>query len=375
MNTKGITLFSLFGFKVKIDLSWLILGLLITWSLAKGVFPYYYPGLPTAYYWYMGAAGAVGLFFSIVLHELSHSLVARKYGLQIRGITLFIFGGVAEMSEEPKSPRVELAMAAAGPASSILIGAALYGAYYACRINQVPTPVTGLLGYLALMNFILAGFNLIPAFPLDGGRIFRSILWKWKKDLRWATNIASKLGSIAGIGLILYGIVNVVMGNFIGGMWYFLIGMFLRSAAHGSYQQVVIRNTLEGFPVRRFMNQEPVTVTADTSIEELVENFIYRHHYKMYPVIDHEKLLGCITIKDIKHVPKEKRSISNVRSFMSACGPDNTVGPDDDVMDALALMNRNRASRLMVVQDGKLTGMISLKDIMDFLAVKMDLAS
>jgi Zn-dependent protease/predicted transcriptional regulator len=361
MNTKGITLFSLFGFKVKIDLSWLILGLLITWSLAKGVFPYYYPGLPTAYYWYMGAAGAVGLFFSIVLHELSHSLVARKYGLQIRGITLFIFGGVAEMSEEPKSPRVELAMAAAGPASSILIGAALYGAYYACRINQVPTPVTGLLGYLALMNFILAGFNLIPAFPLDGGRIFRSIL--------------SKLGSIAGIGLILYGIVNVVMGNFIGGMWYFLIGMFLRSAAHGSYQQVVIRNTLEGFPVRRFMNQEPVTVTADTSIEELVENFIYRHHYKMYPVIDHEKLLGCITIKDIKHVPKEKRSISNVRSFMSACGPDNTVGPDDDVMDALALMNRNRASRLMVVQDGKLTGMISLKDIMDFLAVKMDLAS
>src|SRR5512146_2292402 len=179
MFGKRITLFKVFGFEVRMDLSWLALGFLITWSLAKTVFPDYYKGLPEATYWWMGVAGAIGLFGSIVFHELAHSLVAKRFGLPIKGITLFIFGGVSEMEDESPSPKAEFFMAIAGPLSSILLGLILYAAFTSGENYSMP--FHGVLGYLAIINVVLAGFNLIPAYPLDGGRVLRSILWKWKK--------------------------------------------------------------------------------------------------------------------------------------------------------------------------------------------------
>ena len=371
MFGKRITLFKLFGFEVRIDLSWLVLGFLITWSLAKGIFPGYYKDLPETTYWWMGVAGALGLFGSIVFHELAHSLVAKRFGVTMKGITLFIFGGVAEMEDEPPSPKAEFFMAIAGPLSSVLLGLILYAA--SSRGENFSMPLHGVLSYLAVINFILAGFNLLPAYPLDGGRVLRSILWKWKKNLRWATHRASQIGSGFGIALIFFGALNVLRGDIIGGIWQVMIGFFLRNAAQSSYQQVLIRKSLEGEKVERFMKKDPVTAPASLSLQELVEDYIYTYHYKMYPVVEKGKLLGCITTRQVKEVPRERWPQRTVGESLSGCSPENTVGPGMDALKALSIMSRTGNSRLMVVDADQLIGIISLKDIMGFLSVKFDI--
>jgi len=262
MFGKRIRLFKLLGFEVGIDWSWIIIAILIAWSLSTGLFPFYYKNLSTQMYWIMGIVGAVGLFISIVIHELCHSLMARRYGVHMKGITLFIFGGVAQMEEDPPSLRAEFATAIVGPLSSIAIALIFYGIYLSGKQGGLPEPVNGVVGYLAMINGILAGFNILPAFPLDGGRVLRSILWGVKKNLRWATRVSSWIGSGFGILLIVLGVLNVLRGNFIGGMWWFLIGMFLNGAAKSPYQQLITRRALEGEPVRRFMKTDPVTVPA-----------------------------------------------------------------------------------------------------------------
>jgi Zn-dependent protease/CBS domain-containing protein len=313
------------------------------------------------------------MFASIVFHELCHSLVARRFGLPMKGITLFIFGGVAEMDDEPPSPKAEFFMAIAGPASSILLG--LFGyAVTAAGEAWLPDPVAGVLEYLTVINFVLAGFNLVPAFPLDGGRVLRSALWQWKKNFRWATRIASKAGSFFGTVLIFLGILNVLRGNVIGGIWQLMIGLFLGNAARMSYQQVMMRRALEGGTVRQFMNTEPVTAPGSISLKDLVENYMYRYHFKMFPVVEGGSLLGCITTRMVKEVPQgewERRTVGEVAS--RGCSPENTIGPDEDAIKALGVMSRTGNSRLMVVENGRLAGIITLKDIMGLLSVKLDL--
>ena len=206
LSERKIELFSLSGFKVSLDPSWFILAVLITWSLATSYFPFSYENLSKQTYWLMGVAGALGLFVSIVLHEFAHSWVARRNGLPMKGITLFIFGGVAEMTEEPPSPEVEFRVAVAGPIASIVISVACFAMTLAGRQVPLPVPVTGVLAYLALINLVLVAFNAVPAFPLDGGRVLRSVLWRWKEDLRWATRITSRIGG--GFGLLLIGTIG-----------------------------------------------------------------------------------------------------------------------------------------------------------------------
>lgn len=373
MFGKGITLFRILGFEVHVDLSWLILALLVTWSLAVGVFPHSYEGLSPAEYWSMGVAGALGLFASILFHEFCHSLVARRFGLPIKGITLFIFGGVAEMDDEPPSPKAEFFMAIAGPISSIILGIIFYAATFPVAGSANTIAIAGVLGYLALINWVLAAFNMIPAFPLDGGRVLRAGLWHWKKDLRRATRIASRIGSGFGLFIIFFGIVNVLLGNFIGGLWQFMIGMFLRSAAQMSYRQVLLRRSLEGETVARFMNREPVTAPPSITIRKLVEDYIYRYHYKMFPVRENGKLLGCITTRKIKEIPQEDWDRKTVGESLDRCSADNSIAPGTGAMQAFSLMGRTGKSRLMVVENDRLVGVISLKDIMGYLSARMEL--
>jgi Zn-dependent protease len=373
MFGKRITLFRLLGFEVHIDPSWLILAVLVTWSLAVGLFPHYYQGLSHATYWLMGIAGAAGMFFSILFHEFCHSLVARRFGLPMRGITLFIFGGVAEMDDEPSSPKVEFFMAIAGPLSSIVLGAVFYVAANLMTASATTVAGEAVLSYLASINWILAAFNLIPAFPLDGGRVLRAALWHWKKDLRQASRIASRIGSSFGVFLMLFGAVNFLLGNFIGGLWQFMIGMFLRFAAATSYRQVLFRNALQGETVEHFMNPLPVTVQPTVSIRELVENYIYRYHHKMFPVTDGGRLLGCITTRKVKEIPQEEWDRLTVGEKIDQCSGENTIDPAVRALDALSHMSRTKNSRLMVVKGGLLVGIISLKDIMGYLSLKMEL--
>ncbi len=373
MFGRTITLVKLFGFEVKIDFSWLILGLLITWTLAQGLFPNSYKGLPSVTYWVMGAAGAVGLLFSIVFHELWHSLIARRFGIPMKGITLFIFGGVAEMTEEPPSPRAEFFMAVAGPLSSIFLGAALLAIGFLGDGLGLSRPVRGVINYLGFLNLVLAGFNFLPAFPLDGGRVLRSVLWGWKDNMRWATQIASKIGSGFGIALLAVGAIEFIFGNVIGGVWMFLIGLFLRGASQTAYKQLVIRRALEGEKVRKFMVENPVTVAPNITVEELVDNYIFKYHFKMYPVVEDGRLIGCITLGQVKGIPKTEWGSRRVGEMALGCSKENTISADEDALKALAVMNRTNASRLMVVDGERLVGVIALKDMMRFLSLKVDL--
>lgn len=373
MFTKRITLFKIFGFEVKLDISWIILAVLVTWSLAEGFFPYYYQGLNKITYWWMGIAGALGLFASIISHELCHSIVAQRYGLPMKGITLFIFGGVAEMSDNPPTAKTEFMMAAAGPASSIALSIILWGVYLAGRTWGWPEPVNGVIVYLSGINLILAIFNLLPAFPLDGGRIFRAALWSWKGNIRWATRIASQTGKGFGTLMIVFGVFNILIGNFIGGMWWFLIGMFLLNAANLSYQQLITRQFLEGEPVARFMNPNPISVSPHLSLKDLVENYIYRYHFKMFPVVENGDLIGCVTLSQIKQIPREEWEKLTVADILKQCSPENTITPEADALKALSIMNKTGNSRLMVVENGQLVGVISLKDLLGLLSLKVDL--
>ncbi len=374
MFGKSVKLFTLLGFEVKVDFSWIIIAVLVTWSLAKGLFPFYYEDLSNTTYWYMGIAGAVGLFLSIVVHEFSHSVVARRFGIPMRGITLFIFGGVAEMNEEPQSAKSELYMAVAGPGASVVVGGVFYLIHLVTQGNIVSVAFHGVLQYLGFINLVLAGFNLLPAFPLDGGRVLRSILWGWKDNIRWATRISSQIGSGFGVFLIIMGAFNFISGNFIGGVWWFLIGMFVRTASQNSYQQLILRKELEGEKVERFMKENPITVSSNVTIRELVEDYVYKYHFKMFPVVEDSKLIGCVTTRQIKQYPPEEWEKYTVRELAKECTEENTIGKDEDAVKALSIMRNSGNSRLMVVDDkGKLVGILVLKDLLDFFFLRIDL--
>jgi predicted transcriptional regulator len=229
------------------------------------------------------------------------------------------------------------------------------------------------LWYLAVLNVVLAGFNLLPAFPLDGGRIFRSALWGYSGDLRWSTDIASKGGSVLGFLLIFLGIYFFVSGLLIQGIWWFLIGMFLRYASYTSKLKVLMRTALEGERISRFMKRDPVTVPSSLTLRELVDDYFYRYHYKMYPVADSGALKGCITTKDMRKFNKSEWDEHQVKEVMEDCSEDNSIPSNADPVKALEKMQKTQRSRLMVVDDHELKGIIALKDIMKFISLQLDL--
>jgi Zn-dependent protease len=367
MFGKSLKLFTLFGFEVRIDLSWLIIAFLVTWSLATGFFPHYYPGLETTLAWFMGVAGTLGLFFSILFHEFWHSLVARSLGLPMHGITLFLFGGVSEMHDEPPSARVEFLVAIAGPISSVVLGLFFLGLEQILSLINAPQPVSGVVGYLAIINWVVAAFNMLPAFPLDGGRVLRAILWKWRGDLRQATKIASKTGGFFGTLMIVFGVVAMLSGTIVGGIWYVVIGLFMRGTAQMAYRQLLISKGLQGRTVRRYMNDSPVTVGPDLTIRQLMQDYVYKYHYKMFPVVEDGRLAGCLSMKQLKGLDEQDWDRYLVRDFSSSCSLDNTISSSDDVLTALRRMQETGNSRLLVMDSGQLKGIIALKDILAFL--------
>lgn len=391
MFGKSIKLFKLFGFEVKVDLSWLFIAVLISWSLGTA-FSMELTGYSQAVYWWMGIGGAIGLFLSVVFHELWHSLIARRFGLEMKGITLFIFGGVSEMPDEPAAARVEFWMAIAGPFSSLVLSGVFFGLAWLMSAGAVmpsltlhgyaagTNPLTVVFSTMGIMNVLLTLFNIIPAFPLDGGRVLRAAIWGANKNMLRATRIASVIGSGFGMLLILLGVMMFIGFNFpqlgtglVSGIWYALIGWFLWGAAGSSYQQLLMRKGLQGMKVRRFMEAAPVTVPRALSIQHLVNDYIYKHTFKMYPVVDGDRLMGCVTLQKVRDVPKSEWDVRTVGEISAGCTPDITIGPDVDALDALGQMNRGKLSRLMVVEGDRLVGIITLKDMLKFLSVRLEL--
>jgi Zn-dependent protease/CBS domain-containing protein len=373
MFGKRFTIFKLLGFEVRIDASWLIIAILIIWTLAKGHFPFQAPGLSETAYWWMAIGGALGLFASIIVHEFAHSLVARRDGIPIKGITLFIFGGVAEMEAEPPTAGSEFRMAIAGPLTSVAIGTLFYATYLLGLQLDWSAAVVAVLSYLAFINIALAIFNLLPAFPLDGGRVLRGYLWSRSGNLRQSTKTVSKIGAIFGAGLIVMGLFSFLMGNLIGGLWWFLIGMFLRGASQMSYRQVEIRHALEGEPISRFMKEHPVVVPSSTTLQSFLDDFVYEHYYDMFPVVEGTRFTGCISTGELKRVPRQEWRVRTVGEIAEPCTEASAVSPNTDAIEALSLMSRTHKSRILVVDKGQVKGVVTLKDMLSFLALKLDL--
>lgn len=373
-------IFRLAGIPIMVDASWLIILALLTLSMAsrfpillQQYFPELQPNLSSPEYWLMGLVAALGFFVCILLHEMGHALVARSQGMPIRGITLFLFGGVAETGDEPSSAGNEFFMAIAGPVVSVILAIILALLAWLGYHKGWPHPVVIVLGYLAFLNALVLVFNLIPAFPLDGGRVLRSILWGISGNLRRATRWAAVLGQAFAWLLIAWGVMQFFMGNWLGGVWSGLIGMFLNRAARGSYEQVLVRQALQAEPVRRFMNPAPITVTPELDLRHWVEEYVYRYHRKTFPVVADGHLTGFITTDALTRFPRQEWERHTVGEAMRHDLDAITISPQTDALQALGKMRQTGASRLLVAEDGRLVGILSLKDLLSFLQLKIDL--
>jgi Zn-dependent protease/predicted transcriptional regulator len=373
-------LFRLLGIPVSVDVSWLLILALLTLSFAEGfptilheVFPGDTRPLAPPEYWIMGLVTALAFFVCIVLHEFGHALVARSRGMPVKGITLFLFGGVSELGDEPTSAGTEFVMAVAGPLVSAVLAVIFWVVAVVGYKGGWSHPVVIVLGYLATINTMVLIFNMVPAFPLDGGRVLRSILWAATGNVRRATRWASYAGQAFAWVLIAWGVLQFFSHNWVGGMWSILIGMFLNGAAKSGYQQVLIRQALQGEPVRRFMNSNPIVVSPLLDLHHWVDDFVYRYHHRAFPVVSDGHLQGMITTQALNQIPQGEWGEHAVSDVMTPDLQAVSIAADADALEALEKMQRTSSSRLLVTEGDRLLGIVSLKDLLRFLSLKLEL--
>jgi Zn-dependent protease/CBS domain-containing protein len=373
-------LFRLLGIPISVDASWLIILALLTLSFSSG-FPAllqeYFPTDRTPVapweFWIMGLVTALAFFLCLLLHEMGHALVARSRGMPINGITLFLFGGVAELEDEPPSAGTEFLMAIAGPVVTLVLAVVFWILADVGYRSGWWHPLVLVLGYLAAINGMVLVFNLIPAFPLDGGRVLRSILWGATGKVRQSTYWASLAGRAFAWVLIGLGILQFFTGNWLGGIWMGFIGLFLNNAAQGGYQQILVRQALQGEPVRHFMNPDPIVVPPSLPLNHWVEDYVYRYHHRAFPVVDNGRLEGIITTQALSEIPRGEWSEHTVVERMISDLQAITIPANADALQALEKMQRTGSSRLLVTEDGRLLGIISHKDLLRFLNTKLEL--
>jgi Zn-dependent protease/CBS domain-containing protein len=364
------------GIKIGIHYTWLLALVVFTWLLGQSYFPATYPGWQTYSYWIAGFLSTFILFISVLIHELAHSLVARARGLPVSSITLFILGGVSNLAAEPEKPGLEFIMAIAGPATSLVLAGIFWGIWY--LMGSQMAFAKAIFGYMALANALLAGFNLLPGFPLDGGRVLRSILWKTTGDLLKATNIATMVGRFfawlfMALGVFLVFGFNVFgLGGFLNGLWLVFVGWFLNSAADSSRQEATLREHLTGVLVGRVMEKDVSSVRPDTNIADLVQTAFIQKNKRTIPVTDSDNLVGVVTISDIKGLPQEKWPVTPVSQIMHR-EPIHTVKPEDDLNAAMKLMAQYDLNQIPVLSQGKLVGVLTRADVINYLHLSQEL--
>jgi Zn-dependent protease/predicted transcriptional regulator len=366
----SIPLGTIRGIPIGIHYSWFIVFGLLTYSLAIGLFPALYEDWATETYWITAAIASILLFVSVLLHELGHSVTAQRKGIPVRSITLFIFGGVASIGEESETAGDEFAIAIMGPVVSIFI--AIVSAVLWLTIGPFQEQAAAVFMYLALVNTILVVFNMIPGFPLDGGRVFRAIIWGWTGNVTTATRIASTTGVIIGYGFIILGIFLVFQVP-ITGIWLIAIGWFLQNAADQAYRQHQLRRTFEGIKVRQLMEPHPITVSAFASLEELVDRYMLGRNLRGLPVVDDDVLAGIVTLTDIKDTPREEWSRYRVLDCMTARENLITAEPDTDLDTVLQLMSEHDFHQIPVLQEGRLVGLLTRGQVIRFLQLRQTL--
>jgi Zn-dependent protease/CBS domain-containing protein len=363
----GIRLGSIFDFEIRIDFSWFIILFLIVWSFATGVFPAEVPGLSQLTYYVMGLAGALLFFASLLAHELSHSLVAKRKGIVVEGITLFVFGGVARTRSEATSPGDEFQIAGVGPLASLFIAGLLWGLARAGHRLVWPFAVTAVLDYLAVLNLALAIFNLLPGFPLDGGRLFRSIVWKATGSLEKATRFATAGGRWLGYALVFLGILQAFEGPVLSGLWLVFIGWYLRNAAVSSYQQYRLRDVLAGVRAEQTMSPSPETVPPHITLQQLMDEVFMRSRFVAFPVVEDGRAIGLVTLHQLREVPRDAWGFVPVREIMLPLEPSLVVAPGENMMIVMDRLQSSPARRVLVMQDGHLLGIITARDVTHWL--------
>ena len=366
----SLRLFRIAGIDIGIHYTWILIFALLSWSLAQGFFPQLYPGWDTVTYWITGLVAALLLFGSVLVHELAHSLVAQARGMTVRSITLFIFGGVSNLEDEPEKPKTEFVVSIVGPLSSLALAGIFWGLLHIVGDQQ--SPVAATFSYLALINALLAGFNLLPGFPLDGGRVLRAILWNRTGNLVKATNIAATVGRFMGWGFIAFGLFQVFAGNFIGGIWFAFIGWFLSSSADASRREVTLREQLSGVQVKEVTTTDAMHISPDTSVAELVSNVFRKQHGRAVPVCENDQVVGIVTVTDVKELPQEKWEETAVKEIMTS-EPLYSVTPDDDLNTALRLIAKRDINQVLVLRGNECAGLVSRSDILSHLQMSQEL--
>jgi len=359
------------GIDIYAHLSWFIVLVLLTWSLASGWFVQLFPGWSIPTYWITAFISALLLFVCVLLHELAHSLVAQVHGLTVKNITLFIFGGVATIEEEMKRPGIEFQIAVVGPITSLFLAAIAFLLAWPLRGSNSPTEAV--LDYLAASNLLLGVFNLIPGLPLDGGRVLRSIAWKITGNIQKSTRIASYAGQAMALVFILLGIAAFFTGNFFNGLWSIFIGWFLLNAAQTANTQILLQNTLQGVSVDKVMNPRPVAVPANISLQKLVDEYFVPQGLQAAPVVRGEYLAGLITLTDIARVERERWAYTPVGHVMRLLEQVYVTTPEQPLHDLLEVMVTRGINQIPVVQDGRLVGLLGRESILRYLQVQESL--
>lgn len=360
------------GIEIGVHWSWLLILVLITSTIARGILDEFFPQWAEARKWAVGAIVAGIFFASILAHELSHSLVAKARGIEVKGITLFIFGGVSNLGREAQSAGEEFQIAIVGPLTSLLVGG-LFAALWLGLRSFYPD-VAAIAAYLAAINGMIAAFNMLPGFPLDGGRVFRSIVWARNRNLLRATRISARVGEGVAYLLMAGGAIQFFAVSTVAGVWMFLIGLFLRNASSSSYEQMVVETALSGVRAGDVTRSDYVAVRPDLIVAELVDDHMLAGHGRAYPVVAGEELLGLVTLTDVRRLEREQWPTTSVYRVMTPVERLHTVSPGDDVTHLLQVMGQFDVNQVPVVDGRRLVGIVSRGDILRIIQIRRDMA-
>jgi len=365
----------LFGIQFRLHYTWFIIFFLITISLSWQIFPFSYPDWPFFLYWVMGIITSLLFFASVVAHELAHSLVGRANGIPVKSITLFIFGGVSLMTKEASKAKAELLMAGAGPACSLALGG-FFGLLWLFT-QGVVEPLAAMAMWLAYVNLMLAVFNLIPGFPLDGGRVLRSLSWRITGNYRRSTQVATRVGQGVGYLFILGGILIVFLRPFglswFSGLWLVFIGWFLETAATVSYRQAQWREALQRFSAFQVMTPDCAAVPLNITVSQLIQGYVLTGGRQCFLVTDEGRLEGVLVLPNIKSLPQPKWEVTQLREIMTPVDKLRTAHPDQNALSILEQMDESEIDQMPVVSEGGIMGLITRDSLMRFLRIHSEL--
>ncbi|MBN2548333.1 MAG: site-2 protease family protein [Anaerolineales bacterium] len=358
------------GIPVGLHFSWFLIFALLTWSLSSAYFPQEYPQLSGWLYVLLAAVTSIFFFASVLAHELGHSIIALRNQIPVKGITLFIFGGVAQIGQEPRSPGAEFRIAIAGPLVSLGL-AGIFGLLWVVD-HGIPYLAAPSI-YLARINLILALFNMIPGFPLDGGRVLRSIVWWFTKSFRKATQVASVSGQLVAFGFIAFGVFLLFQGNLANGLWLAFIGWFLQNAAAATYAQMNLQESLSGVKVSQVMTSDCQQVQSLTPISQIVDERILTGGQRCFFVADEDELKGILTLKDISKLAQPKWRFTTAEQLMVPFSRLIKIDPDMELMTALQAMDQAEVAQIPVVEQGRITGMLTREQVLHYLRLRAEL--